>query len=268
MGQAGRAVADGGAATVQQALAGKVAVVTGAARGIGAEICRRLNRDGATVAFTYLTSEPEAKALEKQLSENNPARGLRVDVSDPRQVPPLFHDVYREFRRVDYLVNNASYNVPGLWKVPLEILRIDDWDRLLAVDLTGTFLCCRAAAPLMRKSGGGVIVNFASSAALLGDETTWAYNAAKVGVVGLTRSLARLLAPQIRVNAIAPGSIDSGWVKKWSLSAKDIQDLKRTTLLRRIGTPGDIAGVVAFLLSDRASYVTGQTLCVDGGMLL
>lgn len=246
---------------------GKVAIVTGAARGIGAEVCRRLSRDGATVVFTFLSSEGEARTLEKELSGIGAAKGLRVDISDPRQVQPFFHDVKREFKRVDYLVNNASYNVPGLWKVPIETLRMEDWDRLLAVDLTGTFLCCRAVAPLMKREGGA-IVNFSSSAALLGDETTWAYNAAKVGVAGLTRSLARLLAPQIRVNAVAPGSIDSGWVKKWSLTAKDIQDLKNTTMLRKIGQPADIAGVVAFLLSDRASYVTGQTICVDGGMLI
>lgn len=246
-------------------LHGKVALVTGGSRGIGRAVCLALARDGARVAVNYRVSGKEARSLVPLLRAHAPAGAFRADVSLPREVEAMVGAVRRRFGRIDILVNVASYSSPRGWKVRLEDMDAREFMRTLEVDLLGTFLCCRAVAPLLRRRGGK-IVNFASAAAIAGDPTTLLYAGAKTGIVGLTRALARELAPRIQVNAVAPGSIRTGWLREWKLGARDRAGLLREIPLRRIGEPGEVAEVVRFLCGPGSDFVTGQTWAVDGGV--
>ncbi len=246
-------------------LAGRVAVVTGGSRGIGRETAKTLAAAGARVVATYSTNREGAEEGIRGLGAGR-AIAAKADVTDPGSVDRLVADTLARFGRLDILINAASYASPKAWKAPLHALSLEEWDRTIAVDLTGTFLTCRAAAPHLGKGGVGAIVNFSSSAALQGDTDTLLYNAAKVGVVGLTRSLARSLAPSVRVNAIAPGSIQTDWVETWGLREEEVKALADEVPPRRLGTAAEVARVILFLVSDRARHITGQTLVLDGGM--
>ncbi len=250
-----------------QELRGRVALVTGGSRGIGRAVCLVLARNGARVAVNCRSSEREARVLVRRLRTHAPAGVFRADVSSPREVAAMVDAVRRRFGRIDILVNAASHSSPRGWKVRLENMDVGEFDRTLAVDLKGTLLCCRAVAPLMRRRKRGKIVNFASAAAIAGDPTTLLYAGAKMGVVGLTRALARELAPRIQVNAVAPGSIRTGWLDQWKLTARDRAGLLREIPLRRIGEPEEVAEVVRFLAGPRSDFITGQTWIVDGGVV-
>jgi 3-oxoacyl-[acyl-carrier protein] reductase len=248
---------------------GRTAIVTGASRGIGRAIAFALASEGAAVVVNYARNADAAREIVHAIADaGGRAVACRADVSRPDAGRRLVDCALRRFGRLDVLVNNAGHSARRSWQLDLESLDERDWDRVMAVDVKGAMLCSKAAAPAMRKAGGGSIVNLSSSAALQGDETLLLYSAAKAGLAGWTRSLACALAPAIRVNAVAPGSIATDWIRDWKLSRKDLNAIRRSTPLRRIGTPEDIAHAVLYLASDDARYVTGQVLVVDGGVYM
>jgi len=242
-------------------LAGRVALITGAGKGIGAEMARVFTREGARVIINYNRSKAEAEELADRLPG---AMAIQADVTDVRQVRRLILAGVGRMGRLDILVNNASYSSPASFDVDLDHLDEDEWRRTVEVDLTGTFLVCKYAAASLRKCKGA-IVNISSAASLQGDETVLLYSASKSGLLGFTRCLARALAPDVRVNGIAPGSVATDWIEKWKVPQSELRAIVKSTPLKRLGWPEDVAQAALFLASPEASFITGQTLVIDGG---
>jgi 3-oxoacyl-[acyl-carrier protein] reductase len=246
--------------------AGRSAVVTGAARGIGRAVAYRLAGLGArTVIWDMDGTEAERAAAElddllQEQGRPHELHWLRVDVTEPEAVSKAMGRSASD--GLDVLVNNAgTTTVQGTEDMPLE-----EWERILRVNLDGTFFCCRAAIPHLRRRGGAAIVNISSSSALVGGGGGAHYAASKAGVDGLTRHLARELAPGIRVNSIQPRTIETDLFRARYAHAPMEQDrLREQVPLRRLGHPEDIADAVAFLASDWASFITGQIVLIDGG---
>jgi 3-oxoacyl-[acyl-carrier protein] reductase len=241
----------------------KLALITGSATGIGRACALAFANHGFDVVVNYSRSETEARET-LQLVEAQGVRGLLVkcDVSDDTSVREMFRTIDAEFGRLDILVNNAATT----WFIDhrnLEELTEDKWDRILQVNLKGPFFCTRAAVPLMRKSGGGAVVSVSSVAGISGEGSSIAYAASKGALNTMTKSLARVLGPEIRVNAVCPGPVDTRWLR--AVMSED--DLARRTAsypMKRPAQPEDIADAVYFL-STGTSLTTGQCLVVDGG---
>ncbi|MCH7705729.1 MAG: 3-oxoacyl-[acyl-carrier-protein] reductase [Chloroflexi bacterium] len=242
---------------------GKVALVTGASRGIGRAIALRFAQEGANVGINYRTSREEAEGVAQSVRELGvEPKLLHADVSRPDQVQAMFQalDVWGG---VDILVNNAGVTRDGL----LMRMSEDDWDEVMNVNLRGAFLCCRAAARPMVRKRWGRIINMASVVGLAGNPGQSNYAASKAGLIGLTRTLSRELASRnITVNAIAPGFIETDMVA--SLSEEARNHIRSRIPMDGFGTPEDVAAAAAFLASDGARYITGQTIGVDGGIAL
>jgi 3-oxoacyl-[acyl-carrier protein] reductase len=241
-------------------LEGKVALVTGGGTGIGRAIGRIFAEEGASVAVNYSRSEREALEAVREIQElGGKAAAVKADVSKDAEAREMVERTVREFGRLDILVNNAGTTTA----VPhdrLEDLTEEIWDRTMAVNVKGTFFCCRAAVPHLRASGRGLILNTASTAGVTGIGSSIAYCASKAGVISLTRSLARSLAPDIRVNALAPGLTDTRWIVGWEENRRLTE---AATPLKRVATPEDMAqAALGFAISE---FVTGQVLIVDGG---
>lgn len=243
-------------------------MITGAAKGVGAAISRKLASRSYRVLINYGKSALEAEKLASELSGSTKALCFQADVSDPVQVDRLFDFCRREFGRLDVLVNNASYSSSVGWKNSVDEINWEEWEKTIRVDLKGTMLCSHAAFRIMERQESGKIVNFSSSAAIWGDVPTYLYTAAKFAIVGITRTLSRAFAPHVQVNCVAPGSIATEWIKKWKLTAADIQAIAEEAPLKRIGTPEEVAELVAFLASPDCTFITGQTVAIDGGILL
>lgn len=239
---------------------GRVAVVTGGARGIGAATVRRLVAEGARVAVSDLDEAP-GTALAKECGDA--AFFQRADVREPADLEALCAATVERFGRIDVLVNNAGIGAYG--RAP--DLDPAVWRNVVAVDLDSVFYGCRAAIPIMRESGGGAIVNTASISGLFGDHGLLAYNAAKGGVVNLTRTLALDHAEDgIRVNAVCPGPVDTPLARALIEHEGIRADYAERIPMGRVGRPEEIASAIAFLASDDAAYVTGVMLVVDGGL--
>jgi len=242
-------------------------IVTGGAVGIGKVYCERLIEAGARVAIADIAAV-EGEALSRRLEDSGDIVAVPTDIADPASVDRLVEAVLARFGRIDGLVNNASLmsNLPRRsWlEIPLE-----EWDRVMAVNLRGPFLCCRAVVPSMRTAGRGRIVNIASTRVFEGTPNRLHYTTSKAGIVGFTRALARELGPDgITVNCVAPGRTLSDTQLATSDPAylRDSTDAARA--LGRAQLPDDLVGAVLFLLSDASAFMTGQTLVVDGGKVM
>ena len=242
-------------------LSGRTALVTGSTRGIGRAIAETLAGSGAKVAVVG-RDRARAEETAAQLAPGT-ARGFACDVADPVSVTKVVEDVEKEFGSVDILVNNAGLTRDNL----LMRLKDDDWDAVIDANLRGAFVAIRAASRGMMKRRWGRVINIASVVGIVGNKGQANYSASKAGLIGLTKSVAKELASRnILANAVAPGFIET------DMTAAMTPDM-RTTLsqqipLERLGTPNDIAGMVGFLASDYATYITGQVFVVDGGMVM
>ncbi|GAB3147829.1 glucose 1-dehydrogenase [Microbispora hainanensis] len=245
---------------------GKFAVVTGAARGIGAAIARRLAAEGAAVACVDLTADRCASIVDEIIVTGGRAVAFGCDVSDSAQVEALVPGVMAEFGQIDVLVNNAGLTRDNL----LFRMSEEDWDKVVDVNLKSVFLMSRAVQKHMVEQRSGAIVNMSSRSAL-GNRGQANYSAAKAGIQGLTATMALELGPfGIRVNAVAPGYVATPMTEATAVRLGVTPEEHQATMaqavpLRRVGQPTEIASVVAFFASDDASYVTGQTLYVNGG---
>jgi 3-oxoacyl-[acyl-carrier protein] reductase len=243
-------------------LIGKVAVVTGAGRGIGRAIAVALAGEGCAVAAGYLHSAAEAEALAAGLrAGGRRAAALRVDVADPAQVEALLRRAEELLGGIDILVNNAGI----LHRAPFANLQEADWRQMLDINLLGAVRAARAAASTFARRGGGVIVNVSSIRGLV-DRGSAHYAAAKAGLIMLTRSLAVELAPRIRVNAVAPGYVETG--AQAHLTVAQREQLAAAIPVGRFADPAEVAAAAVFLASPRAAYITGQTLVLDGGLTM
>lgn len=244
-------------------LEGKVAIVTGGARGIGKAICSRLADDGAKLAIVDILMEVAAETAAEFRTKGIEAEAFAANVADPGAVDGMVKNVLGTFGSVDILVNNA-----GITRDTLIVrMKEQDWDAVIAVNLKGTFNCIKAVARPMMKARSGKIVNIASVVGVMGNAGQANYSASKAGVIGLTKTAAKELASRgICVNAVAPGYIQTDMTEKLSEEARDA--FLTVIPLQRAGSPGDVAGVVRFLAGPDADYVTGQVVNIDGGMVM
>lgn len=245
-------------------LDGKVAIITGASRGIGKGIAEAFVAQGAKVAFTYLSSEEKARALEAELTENGgEAKGFRSDASKFDDAQKLVEDVVAHFGTVDILINNAGITRDNL----LMRMTEEQWDEIMEINLKSAFNLTKGVLRTMLKARSGSIINMSSVVGVKGNAGQANYAASKAGMIGFTKSVAAELGSRnIRCNAIAPGFIETEMTG--ALDEKVVQEWREAIPLKRGGSPEDVANCALFLASDMSGYVTGQVINVDGGMLM
>ena len=245
------------------ALNNKIALVTGGGQGIGQVVAVKLASMGAHAILADINIENAEKEAANIRANGGSASAVLLDVADPDNVQQVFNLISKDLKPLDILVNNAGITKDGL------LIRMNekDWDSVLTVNLKGSFLCAQQAAKQMMKQRQGTIVNIASIVGIMGNAGQANYAASKAGLIGLTKTMARELAPRnITVNAIAPGFIDTEMTRVLDVNVRD--GLIKQIPLARLGSPQDISHSVAFLVSDQASYITGQVINVNGGMLM
>ncbi len=245
-----------------QRLKDKIAIVTGASRGIGKATALALATEGATVVVNYASNSQAAEAVVAEITQaGGKAIAIKADVSQSEEVDKLISETKKTLGRIDVLVNNAGITRDTL----LLRMKLEDWQAVINLNLTGVFLCCKAASKIMLKQKSGRIINLASVSGQTGNPGQANYSAAKAGVIGLTKTLAKEFASRgVTVNAVAPGFIDTDMTS----------DLKADEILKfiplaRYGKPEEVAGMIRFLAADgSANYITGQVFNVDGGMVM
>ena len=245
-------------------LEGKVAIITGASRGIGKSIAQVFVQQGAKVCFTYLSSEEKAIALEKELTANGgTAKGFKSDASKFDQAEQLVKEVVEHFGTVDILINNAGITRDNL----LMRMSEEQWDEIMEINLKSCFNLTKGVLRTMLKARSGSIINMSSVVGVSGNAGQANYAASKAGMIGFTKSVAQELGSRnIRCNAIAPGFIETEMTA--ALDEKVVQEWRESIPLKRGGSPEDVANLCLFLGSDMSSYITGQVINVDGGMLM
>ena len=244
-------------------LNGKIALITGGAQGIGRFISEELAGQGAHVVLGDINHEGAEKTAAEIRVSGGKASAVRIDVSSATDVQGVFDSILKEYKPVDIVVNNAGITRDGLLVRMKEV----DWDLVLNINLKGSFLCSQQAAKQMMKQKSGSIVNIASIVGVMGNFGQSNYSASKSGLIGFTKTLAREVAPRgIRANAVAPGFIDTEMTRvlEESVRSKLIEQIP----LARLGQPEDVARCVSFLVSENDSYITGQVINVNGGMLM
>ena len=239
----------------------KISVITGASQGIGETLARMLAREGALTVLLDIQREKLESVVRSIRDEGGRAASYAVDVGDPAQVSDVIETILAEHNHIDHLVNNAGITRDNL----IMRMKEEEWDSVLRVNLTGVFHLCKSVIRTMMNQRSGRIVNLASVSGVMGNVGQANYSASKAGVIGLTKTLAREAASRgITVNAVAPGYIATPMTEKLSDSIKS--QYLNIIPLKRFGTPEDVAQAVRFLLSDAASYITGEVLHVNGGM--
>ncbi|PIY80421.1 MAG: 3-oxoacyl-ACP reductase [Candidatus Pacebacteria bacterium CG_4_10_14_0_8_um_filter_42_14] len=242
-------------------LQNKVAIVTGSSRGIGKATAILFHEEGAKVIVNYKTNKKAALDVVKGFDKGNYLL-VQADVSKEADVKRLVAETIEKFGKIDILVNNAGEIIrPGNWKSDVET-----WDKTFAVNLTSAWLMTKEVVELMKANGGGAIVNIVSVYGFLGAAPVLAYTSAKAGLITMTKSFAKELAPAIRVNAVAPSNVMTDMTK--GAGKELIETFRKQTPLKRIAEPEELAKAILFLASDDASYITGEMLVVDGGYSL
>lgn len=244
-------------------LKGKVALITGASRGIGRAMAQKFAQEGASVAFTYLSSVEKAQALEAELGAfGGQVKGYRSDASDHKAAEDLIVQVLADFGKLDVLVNNAGITKDGL----LMRMSEEQWDTVINVNLKSVFNLTKAAIKSMMKAKSGSIINLTSVVGIRGNAGQANYAASKAGIIGFTKSVALELGSRnVRSNAIAPGFIETEMTGE--INEKALEEWKQQIPMKRGGQPEEVADCAVFLASDLSRYITGQVLQVDGGML-
>jgi 2-hydroxycyclohexanecarboxyl-CoA dehydrogenase len=242
-------------------LEGKIAIVTGAGQGIGRGIATKLAADGATVVVTDINSDTA-----KETAAAIGGEGIRTDVTSRESVEAMVEQVMRQFGRIDVLVNNAGWDKSG----PFVDSDPADWDRIIAINLYGVLHTSKAVLPIMAAQGAGSVVNLASDAGRVGSSGEAVYSAAKGGVIAFTKATAREMARhQVNANCVCPGPTDTALFASMGGDNPKLREaLTKAIPFRRLAQPEDLANVVAFLASDEAAYVTGQTVSVSGGLTM
>jgi len=239
----------------------KIALITGSARGIGLEIAKSFYEDGASIVICDINEELLAESA-KQFDLDK-ILALKCDVSDENEINRMITQIMDKFGRIDILVNNAGITRDNL----LLRMKIDEWDSVININLRSAFLMTQAVSKIMLRQRFGQIINIASVIGIIGNAGQSNYAASKAGLIGLTKSAAKELASRnITVNAIAPGYIQTEMTQKLADNVKE--NLLNQIPMRRLGNPSDLCGIIKFLATKKAEYITGQTICVDGGMVM
>jgi len=242
----------------------RVAIVTGGGKGIGEEICLGLSREGAKIVIAEIDIENSEKVIKKIQDNGSEAIVLKTDVSDENSINNMVDEAIKHFGKIDILINNAG--IRHIKKLLDHTKK--DWDEMIAVNLTGPYLSCKAVIPHMIKQGKGKIINFGSIASFMGRPDRVGYVAAKSGVLGLTRALAvDLTRKNINVNTICPGLISTPFNKKFAEDPTHSEAWGKETIVGRWGLPTDIVGAAVFLSSDESDFINGSEIKIDGGWL-